>query len=95
VTTRKRAPLAEAELAAAEAVVAPLMREVRVREAAHRATDAEAKRVTDDNAAAYARVVEAVHALRNLVAALTDSAGYSERYDLDTALAEARAILDA
>lgn len=91
MTGRKRPT--EAQYAEAVEVLPLLIAHVRELEARHRATDATTRAAVDANAEAYAAVVEAVHALRDLVAAVTDGAGHDGRYDLADTLAHAHTIL--
>lgn len=71
-----------------------LAAEVRRRHHAAAATGRAADKAITANSAAQRRVSEAVRAIRELLAAMTDGAGHSGPHDLDTARTAALAILD-
>lgn len=66
---------------------------VRDRKRAADVTEADTRRAIARNAATQAELTEAVGVLRDLVAALSDGAGHSRRYDLAACCAAAWALV--
>lgn len=96
MTTTTRKQKQELDLyAEGSALVERLADKVRGLNARHRVTDQAARKANDLNAATYADVTDAVKALRNLVAALSDSAGHDRKIDLREAINAAREFVGA